>query len=71
MSIDQSWKEFERENPLAKFSFYLWGRVRVLFDLQIEILEHLDNAFAHDSIEHAKLSRAEMLSCLALDIRCL
>ncbi|MEZ4864741.1 MAG: hypothetical protein R3C14_25745 [Caldilineaceae bacterium] len=64
MLIDQSWEEFERQNPLAKFSFYLWGRVSVLFDIRIEILQCLDNAFANDLIAHESLSRAEMLSWL-------
>lgn len=64
MLIDQSWEEFERQNPLVKFSFYLWGRVRVLFDIRIEILQCLDNAFASDLVAHESLSRAEMLSWL-------
>ena len=50
----------ESHLPLAKFSFYLSGRVSCVKSLGGEIIEDLDRAFG-ETIEFALLTRAEML----------
>jgi len=57
----EGWEEFLQKYPLARFSFYLNGRVWVLKTIQEEIIENLDMAFRDNSIFHENISRAEML----------
>jgi hypothetical protein len=45
MAPFRSVEDFECENPLWRFSPYLWGRVQILFGLQQEILQGLDEGF--------------------------
>jgi len=56
-------EQFERDNPLWRYSPYLWGRVNVLLGIRIEILELLDRAFGA-AVELESLSRAEELAWL-------
>lgn len=56
-----AWEEFVGKHPLAKFSYYLNGRVWVLQEIGDEILENLDNVIVDCVIIHERLSRAEML----------
>ena len=59
-----TFEEFEKSNPLARYSFYANGRVQVLLKLSIEILQQLDAAYHHNAISHEHISRAEELSWL-------
>ena len=58
---NEAWEEFLRKQPLARFSYYLNGRVRVLNEVKKEIIENLDKAFVDNAVFHEKISRAEML----------
>jgi hypothetical protein len=58
MKPSRSMEEFERDNPLWRFSPYLCGRVQVLFDLQQGILHDLDKGFGSIT-DMGLLSRAE------------
>lgn len=57
-------EQFERENPLWRFSPYLFGRINVLMGIRIEILECLDRSFAGSRVDFAQLARAEELAWL-------
>ena len=57
-------EEYEKHNPLVRYSFYANGRVQVLLGLSVEILAELDKAFSDDSVILHHLSRAEELSWL-------
>jgi hypothetical protein len=56
-------EQFERENPLWRFSPYLFGRINVLMGIRIEILECLDRTFG-ESVDFTQLERAEELAWL-------
>jgi len=58
---NEGWEEFLQKHPLARFSYYLNGRVWVLSEVKEEIIENLDGAFVDKTIFHEKTSRAEML----------
>jgi len=65
MSVLSTAGEFEKHNPLVRFSFYANGRVQVLLKLGVEILDELEAAFADDSsVSFEHIARAEELSWL-------
>ena len=65
MSAFATADEFEKHNPLVRFSFYAKGRVQVLLKLGVEILGELEAAFPDDSsVSFEHLARAEELSWL-------
>ncbi len=45
MSQYRNMVDFENDNPLWRFSPYMWGRVKVLLDLHSQILQDLDKGF--------------------------
>ncbi len=57
----KAWEQFLREYPLARFSYYLNGRVWVLSEVQKEILEILENSVIDGALILERMSRAEML----------
>ena len=57
----ENWEEFLDKNPLARFSYYLNGRVWVLSEVQKEILDILDSSVIDNILIHERMSRAEML----------
>ncbi len=59
--MDEAWVKFTEKHPLAKFSYYLNGRVLGLKEIENEILDNLDNAFVDDVSYHEEISRAELL----------
>ena len=72
MSEYLSFEEFQKNNPLYKYSAYADGRVQILRNLSREILEELDKAFPENHINFPKqpvtvtahLGKAEELSWL-------
>jgi len=65
MSAFSTSREFEKHNPLVRFSFYANGRVQVLLKLGVEILGELEAALADDSsVSFEHLAKAEELSWL-------
>ena len=59
--VTETWKTFLKKNALARFSYYLNGRVWVLSEVQKEILEILDNSVIDNALIQERMSRAEML----------
>jgi hypothetical protein len=51
-------EDFERGNPLWRFSPYLWGRVNVLLGLHSQILQDLDEGFGPE-MDAELVGRAE------------
>ncbi len=58
---NQAWEDFKIKYPLARFSYYLNGRVWVLLEIRTEILENLEVTVVDDVGYHENMSRAEML----------
>jgi len=62
--INPTWDEVLEREPLMRFSFYLSGRVNVLFSVADEIIENLDAGFSDDCVDGDRVGRADMLMWL-------
>jgi len=59
-----TWDEVVDRYPLMKFSFYLQGRVNVLFDIARKIVENLDNSYDEECVNMERVMDAESLMWL-------
>lgn len=65
MAQFESYEDFGKSNPLARYSFYASGRVKALLELEMEIVAKLDATFpSAGTVKPEPLDRAEILSWL-------
>ena len=62
--VDPTWEQIVERDPLIAFSFFLAGRVHVLFDVAGEIIENLDQGFLEAPVNGDRIARAESLMWL-------
>ncbi len=62
--INPTWEESVAREPLLKFSFYLSGRVNVLYEIGEEIITNLDKGYSDSTVHSSYVERAETLMWL-------
>ncbi len=62
--INPTWEQSIAQEPLLKFSFYLSGRVNVLYEIGEEIITNLEKGFSDSIVNHSYVARAETLMWL-------
>jgi hypothetical protein len=59
--VNPTWAQIVERDPLITFSHYLSGRVNVLSSFADEIIENLDIGFSGQSVDNARIQRADSL----------